>query len=269
MWMMVVVHSVSGFSSVVLGGDTHRVMADGSAVAGGADNEVSSHYGTVLGGAEHRVSGLGGVVVGGYSNHAKGADSTVAGGARNRAEAGAVALGRDAHAGSNGFMFSDGHHIISGGTSEFAVAASGGIHFITSDLGVGACLSPFGGGWSHVSDRDTKHAFHSVDHFLIWQKIASFPTQTWRYKGEKSRHMGPMAQWFYGAFGLGSSETQIAAVDADGVALSGVVGASHWVQQERAAMDDTIARFNTSTKVTRYALDAVALMPMRMKRVDR
>ncbi|HYW07603.1 MAG TPA: hypothetical protein VE913_11630, partial [Longimicrobium sp.] len=44
------------------------------------------------------------------------------------------------------------------------------------------------------------------------------------YKVEDSsiRHLGPTAQDFHRAFGLGGSELSIGTVDADGVALAGV-----------------------------------------------
>ena len=42
------------------------------------------------------------------------------------------------------------------------------------------------------------------------------------YKASPDRHIGPMAQDFYAAFGLGQGETTIATVDADGVALAAI-----------------------------------------------
>jgi hypothetical protein len=52
------------------------------------------------------------------------------------------------------------------------------------------------------------------------------PVSTWNYIGEAEgiRHLGPMAQDFYAAFGLGDSERYINTLDADGVALAAVQG---------------------------------------------
>nr|VFK28744.1 MAG: Chaperone of endosialidase [Candidatus Kentron sp. LPFa]VFK36675.1 MAG: Chaperone of endosialidase [Candidatus Kentron sp. LPFa] len=38
----------------------------------------------------------------------------------------------------------------------------------------------------------------------VLEKLAAIPVQTWNYKWDDAsvRHMGPMAQDFYGAFGL-------------------------------------------------------------------
>ena len=50
------------------------------------------------------------------------------------------------------------------------------------------------------------------------------PMSTWNYKAQSPgiRHLGPMAQDFFAAFGVGEDDKHIATVDADGVALAGV-----------------------------------------------
>jgi hypothetical protein len=56
------------------------------------------------------------------------------------------------------------------------------------------------------------------------QAIASMPIQSWNYKAQDPsiRHMGPMAQDFYAAFGLGHDDKHINTVDIDGVNMLGV-----------------------------------------------
>ena len=46
------------------------------------------------------------------------------------------------------------------------------------------------------------------------------------------RHIGPVAQDFHAAFGLGTHETAIATVDADGVALAAIQGLNEKVEAE-------------------------------------
>lgn len=48
--------------------------------------------------------------------------------------------------------------------------------------------------------------------------------QTWNYKTQDSsiKHIGPTAQDFYGAFGLGESDKTISTVDASGIALRSI-----------------------------------------------
>jgi hypothetical protein len=43
-------------------------------------------------------------------------------------------------------------------------------------------------------------------------------------KGARVRHLGPVAQDFRAAFGLGRNDTTITTVDADGVALAAIQG---------------------------------------------
>ena len=53
-------------------------------------------------------------------------------------------------------------------------------------------------------------------------RIAGLAVSTWSYRDESDsvRHMGPTAQDFRAAFGLGDTDRNIATVDADGVALA-------------------------------------------------
>ena len=68
--------------------------------------------------------------------------------------------------------------------------------------------------------------------------------QRWRYKEERSgsRHIGPMAQDFHVAFGLGDSERHISTVDADGVALAAIQGLHQLVQRQAATIQALEAR---------------------------
>ena len=60
------------------------------------------------------------------------------------------------------------------------------------------------------------------------RKLARVPISTWSYRAQDDsiRHIGPMAQDFYRAFGVGESRRRIDSVDADGVALVAIQGLS-------------------------------------------
>jgi hypothetical protein len=75
-----------------------------------------------------------------------------------------------------------------------------------------------------TSDRDAKEDFIPIDTAAVLDKVAALPITTWRFKadGGRSRHLGPVAQDFHAAFGLGSDDKHIATVDADGVALAAI-----------------------------------------------
>ena len=87
----------------------------------------------------------------------------------------------------------------------------------------GAMLST-GGVWTNASDVNRKHRFEQVSNDEILDKLRKLPLTSWSYKTEANniRHIGPMAQDFYAAFGLGSDNRAIGTVDADGVALAGI-----------------------------------------------
>ncbi|MEO8740656.1 MAG: hypothetical protein ABI537_13275, partial [Casimicrobiaceae bacterium] len=54
----------------------------------------------------------------------------------------------------------------------------------------------------------------------------------WKSQDDSIRHMGPMAQDFRAAFGLGETDTGISTVDADGVALAAIQGLNQKLLQK-------------------------------------
>jgi hypothetical protein len=86
------------------------------------------------------------------------------------------------------------------------------------------------------SDRNQKTDFAPVDAAEVLAKVAALPIQQWRFKAEDGsvKHLGPMAQDFRTAFGLGEIPTAIATVDADGVALAAIQGLNQKLEETRA-----------------------------------
>ena len=103
------------------------------------------------------------------------------------------------------------------GSTSNATATTG--RFI--ETSTGAYLSS-GGTWVNSSDVNRKRGFEAVDGERVLERIAGMPVSTWAYRDESDsvRHMGPTAQDFRAAFGLGDTDKTIATVDADGVALA-------------------------------------------------
>jgi len=56
----------------------------------------------------------------------------------------------------------------------------------------------------------------------------------WRYTNESAgvRHLGPVAQDFQAAFGLGTDDKSIGTVDADGVALAAIQALNRKLEEE-------------------------------------
>jgi hypothetical protein len=87
----------------------------------------------------------------------------------------------------------------------------------------GAYLSA-SGNWTNASDKNIKHNFNSIDGKKLLEKIASMPINSWSYKKDASAamHIGPTAQDFYAAFGVGRDDKAISTVDPAGIALAAI-----------------------------------------------
>jgi hypothetical protein len=85
-----------------------------------------------------------------------------------------------------------------------------------------------------ISDRGVKADFAPVDAHDVLMRLAAIPVETWSYKFEDSsvRHIGPMAQDFAAAFGMGDSDRLINMVDASGVSIA-AIQALYGMLQER------------------------------------
>lgn len=174
------------------------------------------------------------VVSGGLSNRAYGSNSTVLGGSFNQANGDdTLAFGFQAVANQTGCMvFSDAtsNPTTCNVANPFVVRAHGGFYLFSGGLSdgnySGAYLAPGSNAWSTVSDRDAKENIDRVDAVAVLDKLAAIPLSTWNWKSQDPgiHHMGPMAQDFYAAFGLGEDEKRINTVDADGVAFAAIQG---------------------------------------------
>ena len=97
----------------------------------------------------------------------------------------------------------------------------------------------------HSSDRNAKTAIVPVDSQAILDKVARLPISQWQYKdSEGVNHLGPMAQDFHAAFGLGDTNTGIATVDMDGVALASIQALVEENRRLRQALAAEEARNN-------------------------
>jgi hypothetical protein len=109
--------------------------------------------------------------------------------------------------------------------NQVVMRGCGGVKvFTTQNLSAGVELAAGGSGWSAVSDRNRKENFLALDGEDVLARLRSVPVSSWNYiTQERSiRHMGPMAQDFYAAFGLGENELMINSVDMDGVSLAAI-----------------------------------------------
>jgi trimeric autotransporter adhesin len=138
----------------------------------------------------------------------------------------------------------------SSASNQFAVRARGGIVFkanvaTSADDATPGCSLPAGGAptWSCTSDRNTKEVLATVSPQDVLSKVLSIPMMTWSYKGVNRKHLSPMAQDFWNAFGLGVDDKQITSSDVSGVALVAIQGL-HAIVNDRNAQITTLKKEN-------------------------
>jgi hypothetical protein len=218
-------------SSIAFGSDNEVKGAAG--FAAGANNHVCDHYGVALGNKARS----GGPLIGGKCDpetvNVYGLAAVAIGSNVTADRDYSTAMGR--FASNNGFsgtfIWADGSAHQADDTfrntanNEFAARATGGFRFRTNFGGTTGCNLPAGSGvFNCTSSRATKMNFAAVSGTDVLSKIRALPISTWNYisEGDKVRHLGPMAEDFHAAFGLGDSDKAIGVQDLASVSLAGV-----------------------------------------------
>jgi Chaperone of endosialidase len=215
-------NSAHGNANIIGAGQDNRIQTNSyvSVIAAGCGNMIETNAGgcAILAGWGNRISkdAQSATVVNGHSNRAGGTNS-LAGGYRAKAT----------HNGTYVWADYNESDFASTNANQYRVRASGGVQFF-SDSGatMGAFLKPGAGSFTEMSDRNAKENFQPTKPKDVLEKVAALPISTWNYKTQEDeiRHIGPMAQDFYKAFGLGGDERGITNVDAHGVAFAAIQG---------------------------------------------
>ncbi len=223
--------------ATVGGGINNNALGGGSTVAGGETNAASDHYS---------------MVPGGLSN-AAGGQFSFAAGRRAKVRTAAQVGGGDLDGDQGTFVWADSTNadFTSTGPNQFLVRATGGmglnlnspahpLHVGTNaGNGNGAHVTA-GGTWTNGSSRQFKRDFREIDRQEVLSKLAELPVMQWQYHGEDEnvRHVGPTAEDFAAAFGLGHDERYITTIDADGVALAAIQGLYVIVQEKDCQIEE-------------------------------
>ena len=120
------------------------------------------------------------------------------------------------------------------------------------------------------SDRRAKTDLEPVDPKEVLERVAELPIERWRFKTEDEgvKHVGPMAQDFHEAFGLGESDTAIATVDADGVAFAAIQGLNLKLNEKEAEIDSLETRNRGLEAEMETLQDEVALLKASLSRLE-
>ena len=292
---------VLGVNSTVAGGFENFITDKGATISGGEENRAAGTTSTVSGGFNNTASGQDSVVAGGAFNASTGAQSVVVGGEENCAggsyswaggrrakvrpgvlsgdpgfACAGVALSSNNSGDQGTFVWADAQSadFVSTGNNQFLVRAAGGIYlgddsspslpagrFINTSSG--AHLTD-GGTWTNSSSRALKTGFEAVDAGDILSRLLELPLTRWIYREspEEGAHLGPVAEEFHAAFGLGADGTTISTVDASGVALAAIQGLNARLESENqalraqnAAQDQAISELRRELAALRARVD--------------
>jgi trimeric autotransporter adhesin len=109
-----------------------------------------------------------------------------------------------------------------------------------------------------ASDREKKQDIVLADPQVILDRVMAMPVHYWRYKDDpETLHVGPMAQDFHAAFGLGPDDRHIASVDADGIALAAIQALAQQ-QAVLASQNDELRQENLALRERIQTLEARA-----------
>jgi hypothetical protein len=149
---------------------------------------------------------------------------------------------------STGITIQSGSIVSNWGQSNAVISTSTGAYLSTSGV------------WTNTSDVNRKHLFEAISGEDILTKLRNLPISRWSYKtdDDKIRHIGPMAQDFYAAFGLGNDDKTIGTVDADGIALAGVQA----LEARTSKLAAKLEKLEAENAELRERLDASPKQPM-------
>ena len=214
--------------ATVGGGTNNTAFGTNSTISGGIFNDATDDFAAIGGGVFNVANGEATMIPGGLANVANGHFSFAAGRLAHANHDGAF-VWADCEAICNSTSTEDGVEFASIVPNEFAARATGGVRFITAvdsegNPTAGVSLGPGDTSWGTISDLVLKKDFQAIDGSKVLSLVAKLPITTWRYEWEDSDviHMGPMAQDFYEAFGLGGNEKVITTQEADGVLFAAV-----------------------------------------------
>jgi hypothetical protein len=102
------------------------------------------------------------------------------------------------------------------------------------------------------SDRNLKENFEPISPIEVLEKVAALPISFWNFKQSTTeRHLGPMAQDFHSAFGLGGDDRHIAVLDEGGVALAAIQGVDQKLREKDVQIQRLTEQVAELTKTVR------------------
>ena len=254
--------------AIILGGDNNRIGTNcpSTVIVGGTNNLVADNAGySFAGGRRSRVNHMGAFVWADSQNASFASRDVDTFNIRAR---GGVQLNGD----TSQFFGSTTRQMLNLWGDAYGIGVQSATHYSRTDSSgsfswfrggshVDTANSPGAGGvemmrlnagglrvngtFVSASDRNIKENFQPVNPRRVLEKVVTMPIGEWNYiQDPTSRHLGPMAQDFYAAFGVGPDDKHIATVDADGVALVAIQGLNQKVEEQAKALRERDTRIS-------------------------
>lgn len=107
------------------------------------------------------------------------------------------------------------------------------------------------------SSRSVKQSIEPIDTGDVLEKVAKLSVAKWSYirEGDGVRHLGPMAEDFHAAFGLGGDDKHIGVLDAVGVSMAAIQGLQSQLQSKEQRIHD-LEKKNADLEARLSAIEA-------------
>lgn len=125
----------------------------------------------------------------------------------------------------------------------------------------------------YPSSRSLKDGFQVVDGRDVLARLAAMPVSEWWYKSDPaaSRHIGPVAEDFHAAFGLGAEGIGLNVGDVAGVTIAAVQGLWLELRDQKAAAKDqekTLAELHQRMEEQRQLIQELRAELASARRAD-
>ena len=166
----------------------------------------------------------------------------------------------------------EGHSTSLAASGIYGQSDGGGYGVAGRTTGTGSAIygdNPSASGWAgdfngkvrcvsltQTSDRNAKQGFMPVNARSVLDKVAALPISEWKFKTDPATpHLGPMAQDFYAAFGLGEDDRHINTMDEEGVALAAIQGLNQRLNEKEGEIQ-TLKQQNDALGARLHELEA-------------
>jgi hypothetical protein len=111
----------------------------------------------------------------------------------------------------------------------------------------------------YPSSRVLKDDFRVVDGREALARLTAMPVSEWRYRSDPaaSRHIGPVAEDFHSAFGLGSDGTGLNVGDVAGVTIAAVQGLWMELRDQKTAAQEQLAELHQMLEEQRLLIEGL------------